>query len=66
MKYFETVGREIPLGAVFDSPSVAGLAAWLRADGYDTTSLRPRELPLTPESLAAFGGDAALAVVQGK
>lgn len=45
----QVLGREIPLGAVFDSPSVAGLAAWLREDGYDTTSLRPRELPLTPD-----------------
>jgi thioester reductase-like protein/FkbH-like protein len=48
-KLEQVLGREIPLGAVFDSPSVAGLAAWLREDGYDTTQLRPRELPLTPD-----------------
>jgi thioester reductase-like protein/FkbH-like protein len=49
------LGREIPLGAVFDSPSVAGLAGWLRADGYDTTQLRPRELPLTPDMQRLLG-----------
>lgn len=43
------LGREITLGAVFDAPSVAGLAVWLREDGYDTTQLRARELPLTPD-----------------
>ena len=43
------LGREIPLGAVFDSPSVAGLAAWLRADGYDTTQLRPASCQLTQD-----------------
>ncbi|WP_181197841.1 thioester reductase domain-containing protein [Enhygromyxa salina] len=43
------LGRELSLGAVFDAPSVAGLVAWLREDGYDTTRLRARELPLTPD-----------------
>ncbi|WP_165703858.1 thioester reductase domain-containing protein [Enhygromyxa salina] len=43
------LGREVTLGAVFDAPSVAGLAVWLREEGYDTTQLRARELPLTPD-----------------